>query len=122
MVCGNQFTRCKQQTALKVCSAECRKVTEAAKNRRKNSKRKGARIGQRYTLADVVARDGNRCHLCGKVVNLRLSGTDRLGPTVDHLVPIAAGGKDELANVRLAHRSCNCGRGVGGDVQLLLFG
>lgn len=45
-----------------------------------------------------------------------------MGPTIDHLVPIADGGLDELANVRLAHRQCNCARGRGGDIQLLLFG
>lgn len=121
-MCGDTFIRGKQQTALKVCSSACRRVTEAAKNRRKSAKRKGAVIGKPYTLADVVARDGRRCHLCRKMVDVSLPGTDRMGPTVDHLVPIADGGLDELVNVRLAHRQCNCARGRGGDVQLLLFG
>lgn len=122
VVCGVMFTRAKNQTALKVCSSACRRVTEASKNRRKNAKRKGARVGRPYTLTDVVARDGRRCHLCRKMVDVSLPGTDRMGPTVDHLVPIADGGLDELANVRLAHRQCNCARGRGGDIQLLLFG
>jgi predicted nucleic acid-binding Zn ribbon protein len=122
VVCGEKFVRGNRQTALRVCSSACHRITESAKNRRKHAKRKGARIGERYTLADVVARDGRRCHLCRKMVDVALPGTDRMGPTVDHLVPIADGGLDELANVRLAHRSCNCARGRGGDVQLLLFG
>lgn len=114
--------RGKHQTSLKVCGEACRAVNESAKNRRKNAKRKAAKVGDPYTIADVVKRDGNKCHLCGKRVNMSLPGTDRMGPTVDHLLPIAAGGLDELANVRLAHRSCNCSRGTRGIVQLMMVG
>ena len=121
-VCGAMFIRGKHKTASKVCSDGCRTIARKAVDRRKNARRKGARIGARYTLADVIARDGDKCHLCKRKVDLSLPGTDSRGPTVDHLLPISAGGADELANVRLAHRSCNCRRGVRGDVQLLLFG
>jgi 5-methylcytosine-specific restriction endonuclease McrA len=51
---------------------------------------------------------------------MSLPGTHNMGATIDHLVPVSAGGKDSLSNVRLAHRSCNCARGVGGSVQLML--
>lgn len=30
---------------------------------------------------------------------------------VDHVVPLARGGKDEIANKRAAHRSCNGTKG-----------
>jgi 5-methylcytosine-specific restriction endonuclease McrA len=77
-----------------------------------------------YTLAQIAERDGYRCHLpeCGKKVNMALPGSHPMGPTIDHLVPIAAGGLDCLTNVRLAHRSCNCRRQDGGMIQLLLVG
>lgn len=121
-VCGTPFVRDKYQTSLKVCGEPCRKINARAAQNRKNSRRRGAKVGDQYTIADVVKRDGNKCHLCGKRVDMSLPGIDRMGPTVDHLLPIAAGGLDELANVRLAHRSCNCSRGAGGTVQLMAFG
>ena len=45
-----------------------------------------------------------------------------LGATVDHLVPIAAGGLHTWDNVALAHRRCNLKRGAAGIVQLRLVG
>lgn len=122
VVCGRLFKRFKNQTQIKVCGDACRAVTESAKNRRKNNKRRNAKTSERYTVADIVQRDGDKCHLCGKRVDLSLPGTHRMGPTVDHLLPISAGGLDELANVRLAHLSCNCARGARGTVQLMAFG
>lgn len=43
-------------------------------------------------------------------------------PTIDHLLPVSAGGDDVRANVRLAHFICNSRRGSGGIVQLALVG
>jgi 5-methylcytosine-specific restriction endonuclease McrA len=99
-----------------VCSA-CRKDL----NRRKNTARRSIKSGT-YTLVDIGARDGWRCHLCGRAVNPALSGAHARGPTIDHLVPVSQGGSDEPTNVRLAHRECNTRRGVRGTVQLLLVG
>lgn len=106
------------------CSSECRTAFADAnpdRNRRKNQKRKNHRAGV-YSMAEVAERDGGRCHLCRKRVDMTLSGNDRMGPTIDHLIPVSAGGDDVITNVRLAHRSCNCSRGARGDVQLLLVG
>lgn len=106
------------------CSQKCRDAhndSRPDRNRQKNQKRKGHRAGD-YTIAEVALRDGRRCHLCSKRVDMTLSGNDRMGPTIDHLIPVSAGGDDVITNVRLAHRSCNCSRGAGGGVQLLLVG
>ena len=44
-------------------------------------------------------------------------------PTIDHIVPLADGGDDIKANVRLAHFLCNSRRGArGGTEQLWLIG
>jgi 5-methylcytosine-specific restriction endonuclease McrA len=44
-------------------------------------------------------------------------------PTVDHIVPLDAGGDDTRANVQLAHRRCNSQKGNrGGGEQLRLVG
>ncbi|MBX3031925.1 MAG: HNH endonuclease [Chloroflexi bacterium] len=41
-------------------------------------------------------------------------------PTVDHIVPISAGGADSLINVATAHFECNWRRSDGGNAQLRL--
>lgn len=100
----------------------CRAKGTQATNRRKNAKRKGAVVGIRYTLVEIGDRDGWCCHICRKTVNRTLPGTAEHGPTIDHLVPLAAGGHDEPVNVSLAHRSCNVLRRDKGIAQLRLVG
>lgn len=89
-----------------------------ARNRRRHARRVANTVGPRYRLADIAERDLCTCHLCGKPVDMSLSGRHPLGPTADHLVPVSCGGGDEPHNVALAHRRCNVKRGVGGAVQL----
>lgn len=104
--------------------AKCRSCQSdkiRANNRRKNAKRRGAKVGVMFTLTEIGDRDGWRCHLCGKLVDASRSGMDPTGPTIDHLIPVSQGGVDTPENVRLAHRVCNSRRGAGGSVQLLLL-
>ena len=56
----------------------------------------------RELRAATLAAHGTVCHLCG------LPGAD----TADHLVPRAAGGTNELDNLRPAHKACNSARGA----------
>ncbi len=69
----------------------------------------GGRYGPRWAAARaaVLARQ-THCGICGLLVNKRLSGRHPLGPTVDHIIPVAKGGPlYALANLQLAHRRCN---------------
>lgn len=117
--CGTTITtRARRQP---LC-AGCRASRTVATNRRKNAKRRGARLVERFTVTQVGDRDGWLCHLCNKQVDRTLPGTDQRGPTIDHLIPIADGGADELANVALAHRACNVLRRNRGRAQLRLIG
>lgn len=52
----------------------------------------------------VFERDGRQCQYCGAV---DLSDQDA---TVDHIVPVVAGGGHLPCNLRTACRSCNCSR------------
>jgi hypothetical protein len=58
----------------------------------------------------IGARDGWSCWLCGGTVDQNASLNGRMGPTADHVVPLACGGSDDDSNLRLAHRSCNSRR------------
>lgn len=100
---------------------DCRAERRRAHWRRKNAARRGAKVkGANFSIEHVGDRDGWRCHLCGKRVNPSIVNPDPRAPTIDHLIPIADGGLDELSNVALAHRSCNCARGARGLAQLRL--
>lgn len=90
--------------------------------RRKEFRRRGAPKGTPYTLEAVAERDRWRCHLCGKRVKKSAKWPDRTCPSIDHLVPISAGGVDGLENVALAHWYCNTLRGTRGEAQLRLTG
>lgn len=82
--------------------------------RRSMAKRRGSTYTTHVSLDEIAARDGNRCHICGKKVKER----DR---SLDHLVPVSHGGAHIDTNVALAHRSCNSRRGAGRiTAQLLL--
>jgi 5-methylcytosine-specific restriction endonuclease McrA len=58
-------------------------------------------------------RDGARCHLCGELVIFGLRKRHPLGPSADHLIPLANGGELlDPNNLRLAHYGCNSDRGT----------
>jgi 5-methylcytosine-specific restriction endonuclease McrA len=57
----------------------------------------------RATIAQAKA----PCHICGQPIDYTLRHPDPLSFVVDHLVPLARGGTDALANKAAAHRSCN---------------
>ena len=47
------------------------------------------------------------CGICGMPVDKSLSYPHPMSPTVDHIIPCAKGGSDDLDNLQLAHRQCN---------------
>ncbi|WP_126975607.1 HNH endonuclease [Frigidibacter oleivorans] len=58
--------------------------------------------GQRI---DVLAAASGVCHICG----------DRINPVrerweVEHVIPLALGGSDDVENMRPAHRACHAGK------------
>lgn len=120
MVCGSSFKRANGRR--NTCSNDCRDEAKRERYRRKNRRRRLKSAPGTYTLHELAERDSRRCHICGRTVDMLRSGMHDRGPTVDHLVPLSDGGRDELANVALAHRGCNVRRGVGGEVQLRLVG
>lgn len=124
--CGCWSSSRPHQTPAPFLCRPCSASGERENRRRKNRKRHlaiqgtGGPVGM-YTLAEVAQRDGGICHLCRRRVDLSLSGRHPAGPTIDHLVPVSAGGTDDPKNVALAHRSCNVRRGARGQVQLRLI-
>lgn len=100
----------------------CWESRNGERNALKNSRRRGAPTGDPVRLEEIAERDGFRCHLCGRHVDMARMSPDSLSPSLDHLVPISTGGVHDPSNVALAHRGCNSRRGANGAVQLRLVG
>ena len=89
------------------CSVACRGKIE---NRRRKSRLRG--LGSTaISLPELYRRDHGRCGLCGGRVRSTLKYPHPGAPTVDHVIPITVGGKNELLNAQLAHARCNTAKG-----------
>lgn len=66
----------------------------------------------------VFKRDRWICQICHHRVDSGLSGRHKVGPTLDHIVPLSKGGPHSYANSQLAHRSCNSSKGANLPVTL----
>lgn len=64
-----------------------------------------------YTREAIFERDGYECQICRQPVDRDLRYPDRQSATLDHEVPLVAGGADTPANVRTAHLICNLRKG-----------
>ena len=111
-------TRAKNKINGLSCS-DCQKLRTKIRDTRKNhNRRAGGKLIM--TVESLVKRDGIKCNICTKPVNMSKSGLDPLGPTIDHLLPVSKGGTNDSNNLALAHRRCNLSRGNRGHAQLLL--
>lgn len=114
--CGVVFTGKWRQLCEPCAEANARQQRRAAKGRRA-----AVRVGvEGYRARGIWERDGWRCHLCHRPVKRDAKVPHPLAPTIDHLVPISAGGLDTALNVATAHFICNTRRGTKGEVQLRL--
>ena len=66
------------------------------------------RIRREYTskrdslLSELIQRDGKKCRICGSQYDI----------TIDHIVPVARGGRNTLENLQLLCRVCNSRKGT----------
>jgi len=58
-------------------------------------------LSRKERIELIIERDGPDCFLCGEEF------TKNQKITIDHWVPKAAGGSEELENLRIAHKICN---------------
>lgn len=71
---------------------------------------------RRVERADGSVLEG-KCLHCGRKLWLRLDGEPISRATIEHIVPRAHGGGDELTNLGIACARCNHGKGVRLDVR-----
>jgi len=64
------------------------------------------RVSPTLRRQEVFERDNWLCHICGELIDsIAENRLDR--PSLDHVIPIAAGGTHTLDNVRASHLRCN---------------
>lgn len=94
------------------CSKECTKkeINKGADDRLNKSNI----IDRDITLEKLFNRENGKCYLCGGECDWEdyvvRDGNYIVGdnyPSIDHVIPLAKGGKHEWENVRLAHKKCN---------------
>ena len=59
-----------------------------------------------------IRRTRPACHICGQPIDYTAPHLDPGAYVVDHLIPLAKGGPDTLANKAAAHRACNRAKGT----------
>ena len=105
--CGAEYHSVRGQS--KYCCATCAK---RAANRIHSRKREKSRT--KIPIGRLYKRDGGTCYICGckcsfddhQIVDGNFI-TGKTYPTVEHVIPLSAGGPDSWENVRLACHSCN---------------
>lgn len=127
--CGATFSHRRSGRPVLRCIS-CR---VAAKRKHKRSRparaRRRARLRtatiERFTHTEIFDRDGWLCGICGQPTERDAVVPALLAPTLDHVVPLAAGGAHSRANVQCAHFICNSRKGanvVSEGEQLRLVG
>lgn len=81
-------------------NAERYRETSRELARKRRARLAGAPVVETVDRAAIIARDKQRCHLCGKRVPLH-------DIDLDHIVPLAVGGEHTAANLAVSHSRCN---------------
>ena len=97
------------------CSTRCsRKRLDRLKEVKRRIKLSDALVDKGITLQELYQRENGVCYLCGGKCEWNDKEEIPTGivcgnsyPSIDHVLPLALGGKHEWSNIRLAHRSCN---------------
>jgi 5-methylcytosine-specific restriction endonuclease McrA len=63
-----------------------------------SSERYGWSLVRKARTRDVFDRDEHKCRYCGSTNNLE----------IDHIYPLARGGSNDLDNLQILCKSCNC--------------
>lgn len=110
--CTHVFSRGVHPDAIKnnyphveYCCVECYHA-HSDKNRG-HRRRAKVRGGSDVTVKALRDRDGSNCRLCGERLDFSITGRTPESIAIDHIVPLANGGRHTMANCQLAHYGCN---------------
>lgn len=114
-ICGSLFY-CLDAETRQTCSTKCSEEYKRLKYKEHKDKRlnKHNIVDTDISLEKLYKRDQGVCYLCGGICewsdHVMRDGIKICGnryPSIDHVTPLARGGKHQWENVRLAHLKCN---------------
>ena len=107
-------------TGQKCCSKRCAttynnslpasKAARLEAKQRRRARKRNAYVAD-VNRAEIFERDKWTCQLCHDPLDMDASVPHPLAPTIDHIIPLAADGTHEPANVQAAHFLCNAQKG-----------
>lgn len=100
-LCGTHYTR-KWHALNPEVSQKIR-----SKSRRKRRAMELEAFVEDVDMDVLLERDGWVCGICNGDIPKSATYPDLLSPSLDHVVPLARGGKHEYANAQAAHYGCN---------------
>ena len=111
--CGEDFRPIYGDKRRVFCSDACSQAwgRHARRGRGTDGPRRRGANKIRRLRPRLLGRFEGRCGICGRVIDLTLHYLHPLALTIDHIVPLAAGGSDDDANLWPAHRHCNEDKG-----------
>lgn len=121
-VCGKKWSSGRRRDK-RICSKVCatnkwrQENPERARAQRMDAvRRRRARLAkvtvEYFTIKDVRMARGDDCYLCGGRINYKLRFPHPMSPSLDHVIPISAGGAHSLENAAMAHMECNNRKGA----------
>ncbi|MER5354341.1 HNH endonuclease signature motif containing protein [Kitasatospora sp. NPDC002551] len=111
-VCGLQEIPTLWTPAYAARSERLKRVSRAAGNYAARMRALGQEGEiERLDPREIYERDGWFCRICGAAVDPDLSWPDLWCATLDHRVPVTAGGGHTADNVQLSHWLCNLRKG-----------
>ena len=77
---------------------------------------------EKVNYLDILERDGWHCQLCGLAISKVVKYPDPMSASLDHILPLTAGGHHIAANLQAAHMGCNAAksnRPVGDQLRMI---
>lgn len=106
--CGKTFQR-RLRSKRRLCSPACK---TARGNRLHRGRRQALDRDGLVSPAELGDRAGWVCRICGEAIDQSVRWPDREMASVDHIIPVAAGGTNDPGNLQLVHLRCNIRKGV----------
>lgn len=118
--CGTEFiTECGNKHSVFCCKNCAEKYERRAEHKTSRHKAymRGVKANREKQLAtafieevsydELFHRDHGSCRVCGLPVVYDKFADNNWSGTIDHIIPLSAGGEHSMSNCQLAHRICN---------------